>query len=436
MFDFALLPPEVNSARMYTGPGSASLRTAAASWQLLAVELHSAASMYRSVVMDLTSMQWTGSSSMSMAAAVIPYVDWLTVTAEQAGHTAAQATAAATAFEQAFAMTVPPPLIAANRAELLALIATNFFGQNTAAIATTEAQYMQMWAQDATAMDDYTVASAAAWKLTPFASPQPDTNPAGRSAQHAAVTRAITKAPDNKGNWIGNLLKDIGAALTAVGLPEVGVPLYALGEFVNTLKLPKILKDDFTALDALFAWYSTMGSVTGVSGMTNGIINTEKSLGLISGVTQPVAETVPKVAPALLAPLNSIAKSLSGATMRAGGVLGGQVSAAARSAGSIGQLSVPPPGPHPKPPSPPRHSRRPPLDHTAHQRRRTRGHARPTRNALSRNGTRRRRTPIRTQNDRDVTPTIRRLTRPCWPALLSRQGLTAHTPTVFTRSVH
>ncbi|AGZ52165.1 PPE family protein [Mycobacterium kansasii 662] len=342
MFDFALLPPEVNSARMYTGPGSASLRTAAASWQLLAVELHSAASMYRSVVMDLTSMQWTGSSSMSMAAAVIPYVDWLTVTAEQAGHTAAQATAAATAFEQAFAMTVPPPLIAANRAELLALIATNFFGQNTAAIATTEAQYMQMWAQDATAMDDYTVASAAAWKLTPFASPQPDTNPAGRSAQHAAVTRAITKAPDNKGNWIGNLLKDIGAALTAVGLPEVGVPLYALGEFVNTLKLPKILKDDFTALDALFAWYSTMGSVTGVSGMTNGIINTEKSLGLISGVTQPVAETVPKVAPALLAPLNSIAKSLSGATMRAGGVLGGQVSAAARSAGSIGQLSVPP----------------------------------------------------------------------------------------------
>ncbi|WP_142276788.1 PPE domain-containing protein, partial [Mycobacterium persicum] len=26
MFDFALLPPEVNSARMYTGAGSGSLR--------------------------------------------------------------------------------------------------------------------------------------------------------------------------------------------------------------------------------------------------------------------------------------------------------------------------------------------------------------------------------------------------------------------------
>ncbi|VBA55755.1 PPE family protein [Mycobacterium pseudokansasii] len=348
MFDFALLPPEFNSARMYAGPGSDSMRAAAASWEGLSAEMHSAAATYGSVVSDLTSMQWSGPSSMSMAAAVIPYVDWLTGTAEQAGHTAAQATAAATAFEQAFTMTVPPALIAANRAQLLALIATNFFGQNTAAIATTEAQYLQMWAQDATAMHDYTLASAAAWKLTPFVSPQSDTNPGGLSAQHAAVTHAATKAPtpptppSNKGNWIGNLLKDIGAALTAVGLPEVGLPLYELGVFVNTLKLPKILKDDFTALDALFAWYSTMGSVTGVSGMANGIINTEKSLGLISGVAQPVADTAPKVAPALLAPLNAIAKSLSGATMRAGGVLGGQVSATARSAGTIGQLSVPP----------------------------------------------------------------------------------------------
>ena len=46
-------------------------------------------------------------------------------------------------------MTVPPPVIAANRVLLLNLIATNFFGQNTPAIAVTEAQYMEMWAQDA-----------------------------------------------------------------------------------------------------------------------------------------------------------------------------------------------------------------------------------------------------------------------------------------------
>ena len=104
--------------------------------------------------------------------------------------TAMQARAAAGAFEQAFAMTVPPPLIAANRAQLMALIATNFFGQNTAAIAATEAQYAEMWAQDASAMFGYSASSAAAAQLAPFSSPQQTSNPAGLAAQSAAVTQA------------------------------------------------------------------------------------------------------------------------------------------------------------------------------------------------------------------------------------------------------
>ncbi|WP_252159672.1 PPE domain-containing protein, partial [Mycobacterium tuberculosis] len=41
--------------------------------------------------------------------------------------------------------------VVANRALLVALVATNFFGQNTPAIAATEAQYAEMWAQDAAA---------------------------------------------------------------------------------------------------------------------------------------------------------------------------------------------------------------------------------------------------------------------------------------------
>ena len=46
-------------------------------------------------------------------------------------------------------MTVPPAVVAANRAQLATLVATNVFGQNTPAIAATEAQYAEMWAQDA-----------------------------------------------------------------------------------------------------------------------------------------------------------------------------------------------------------------------------------------------------------------------------------------------
>ncbi len=97
-----------------------------------------------------------------MASAAAPYVAWMHQTAAQAAQTAAQATEAATAYETAFAAHVPPPVIAENRALLAQLVATNLFGQNTAAIAANEAQYSEMWAQDAMAMDTYFVSSATA----------------------------------------------------------------------------------------------------------------------------------------------------------------------------------------------------------------------------------------------------------------------------------
>src|SRR6201999_927121 len=104
---------------------------------------------------ELTGAAWSGPSSELMTAAVTPYVEWLQASAVAAGQTAAQAYGAALAYDVAYAMTVPPPLIAANRAQLMALIASNVLGQNTPAIAATEAQYMEMWAQDATAMYGY-----------------------------------------------------------------------------------------------------------------------------------------------------------------------------------------------------------------------------------------------------------------------------------------
>src|SRR5208283_1484402 len=99
-------------------------------------------------------------------------VAWLSTTATQAEETAAQAEAAVAAYEAAFAATVPPPVIAANRAQLMVLVATNFLGQNTPAIAATEALYMEMWAQDAAAMYGYAGSSAAASQLTSFTQPE------------------------------------------------------------------------------------------------------------------------------------------------------------------------------------------------------------------------------------------------------------------------
>jgi PPE-repeat protein len=192
--DFGLLSPEVNSGRMYAGPGVGPMLAAAAGWDAVAAQLESTASGYSSEVSGLTGQVWFGPSSMRMAAAAAPYIAWLQTSAAQAAQTAAQAYGAAAAYEAAFAMTVPPPVILANRTLLMALIATNFFGQNTPAIAATEAQYMAMWVQDATAMYTYAADSTTASTLTPYNEPPRTTNQAGQGDQARAVAQTAGNA--------------------------------------------------------------------------------------------------------------------------------------------------------------------------------------------------------------------------------------------------
>jgi len=195
MLDFAALPPEINSGLMYTGAGAGPMMAAATSWSNLAAELSTTASQYESIIGTLTTEQWTGAGSMAAAAAAQPYVTWLSTTAGAAEQAAAQATASAAAYEAAFAATVPPPLIAANRATLAALVATNFLGINTPAIMATEAQYAEMWVQDATAMYTYAAAATSASALQPLTPAAQTTNPAGPALQAAAVSQAAASSP-------------------------------------------------------------------------------------------------------------------------------------------------------------------------------------------------------------------------------------------------
>lgn len=192
--DFGALPPELNSGRMYTGAGSGPMLAAAAAWDALAAELHSTAASYGSAIDGVTVGSWRGPAAASMTRAAAPYVAWLTATATQAEQASAQAKLAAAAYETAFAATVPPPVIAANRSLLMALIATNILGQNTSAIAATEGLYAEMWAQDAAAMYAYAAASAAAAVLTPFTEPPETTNPSGIASQSVAVAEAVGPA--------------------------------------------------------------------------------------------------------------------------------------------------------------------------------------------------------------------------------------------------
>jgi PPE-repeat protein len=217
--DFALLPPELNSARMYAGPGSRPMLAAASAWDGLAADLESAASSYRSAISGLTSGPWLGPSSASMAGAAMPYASWMSTTAIQAAQAASQAKMAAAAYEAAFAMTVPPPVIAANRSLLTALIASNFLGENTAAIATTEAHYMEMWAQDAAAMYGYAGQSAAASTLMPF-TPAPNTsNPPGLAGQAAAVAQTVGTGAQTIVSMGPQLMSAVSTSLRGLAQP-------------------------------------------------------------------------------------------------------------------------------------------------------------------------------------------------------------------------
>jgi PPE-repeat protein len=219
MLDFGALPPEINSARMSSGPGSGPLMAAATAWDALAAQLDSYAASYSSTLSDLQGL-WSGDASFAMTTAVAPYVAWATTTAAQAGQTAGQARAAAAAFEAAFAATVPPSAVAANRVELAVLVATNFFGQNTPAIAATEAQYVEMWAQDAAAMYAYAACSATATVLTPFTQPPQTTSAAGQSAQAAAVSQATGIGTGGAKSTLAEL---VPALLRQLPIPAAGV---------------------------------------------------------------------------------------------------------------------------------------------------------------------------------------------------------------------
>lgn len=181
------------------------MRTAAAAWSGLASEIQSTVGAYSSIIDGLIGGPWVGPSSVAMATAVTPYLSWMQATAGTATEAAAQATAAATAYETAFSAHVPPTEIAANRSQLATLVATNLFGQNTSAIASTEIQYGEMWVQDALAMFTYTGSAAAATKLTPFTAAPEVANAGGLGAQAAAATQAAGTSAGSAQSIISSL---------------------------------------------------------------------------------------------------------------------------------------------------------------------------------------------------------------------------------------
>lgn len=269
--DYGNLPPEVNSARIHAGPGSAPMLAAASAWDGLAAELSSAATSYLTVVSELTEGSWQGPASAAMSAAATHYVAWMNSVAAQAEQTSGQARAAAAAFDAAFASTVPPAVVAANRTQLATLVATNVLGQNTPAIAVTEALYGEMWAQDAAAMYCYAGSSAAAATVTPFSPPPDTTNPAAVAGQGGAVAQT---AASSAGSGVQSTLAQVVSNLPNT-LHQLASPLSSA-----SLGLNPFAPGSNTATTGIAGLFNLMDGQTGsaigsylTSGLSNGILS-------------------------------------------------------------------------------------------------------------------------------------------------------------------
>lgn len=214
---FIAFPPEINSGLLYGGAGAAPLLAAASAWDGVATVLQGLAQSFNSVVTGLTAGPWTGPASVAMASAAVPYVGWLTGAAGQAEFAGAQSRAAATAFETAMLATVHPAAVTANRVSLAALVATNILGQNTPAIAATESDYVEMWAQDVTAMMGYHAdAAAVVSPLSSFAVP-----PVSLSGVAAGVSSVVSGVQGLAGQ-AQSALSSVGSAVPIESLASVG----------------------------------------------------------------------------------------------------------------------------------------------------------------------------------------------------------------------
>lgn len=329
--EFTGLPPEITSALIHSGPGAGSLSEAAYAWRALSADLEESASSYLPIVSSLVGV-WNGPAYSAMAEAVSTYLTWVRSTAAQAQVLGSSAQAAAAAFTAVQAAVVQPSVVAANRVQLARLLATNGLGKNVAAIAATEQQYQNMWADNASALYRYQVTSAQALNLPQFVSPPEIADLTGAQAQADAVQTAAVSSSDTN-----SVLSRLSSALT--GATAAAAPADAVAPPVSPLD--GLLQAVGVTFDPNQGWFGLANTYA------NQFVSSGFPVNMLSYFAQfTSAQALQSVAPDIFEGLtegeSSLGSAAAGLSASAGALSAAEPAGLMGAAVSMGNLSAPP----------------------------------------------------------------------------------------------
>ncbi|MFF0498848.1 PPE family protein [Nocardia aobensis] len=155
-FDFAALPPEVNSARLFAGPGPEPMEATSIAYEAVSEALMAAATGFEGSN-GVMQVAWEGEAGTKAHNAFSRHTEWYRQQAVVAKQTSMIVGAAAAANHGARLAMPPLPMILANRAMSVALAATSSatMGATQPLIAANELAYLFMWERASETMYTY-----------------------------------------------------------------------------------------------------------------------------------------------------------------------------------------------------------------------------------------------------------------------------------------
>src|SRR6478752_2729328 len=184
------ITPEVNAFRLtMAGAGPTAHVPQVTAFETAAIT-HTQQATQMAATEAATAASFVGAGGQSMMQCAAVQSTWMTTAGAFAQKSAATIGAGINAYGSAVAATIPVPTVVANRVREATLQATNIIGQNTPAIAESNIEYGEFWAQNAGAMMSYLTAITGL--VGSLAAPLPvlpgAANPAAAAAAGAAAT--------------------------------------------------------------------------------------------------------------------------------------------------------------------------------------------------------------------------------------------------------